>query len=77
MTNVLFSDFNDFFFWSQLNSNMSVIYRLLGVSEENEELMGVIKICDPFSGSSNLSYVPHNCPQDAIRIGDLSKVSLH
>lgn len=56
---------------------MSVIYRLLGVSEENEELMGVIKICDPFSGSSNLSYVPHNCPQDAIRIGDLSKVSLH
>ncbi|KAG4386450.1 hypothetical protein GLYMA_11G047500v4 [Glycine max] len=58
----------------ELNSNMSVIYRLLGVSEENEELMGVIKICDPFSGSSNLSYVPHNCPQDAIRIGDLSKI---
>ncbi|KAL5181615.1 hypothetical protein HKD37_01G002490 [Glycine soja] len=58
----------------ELNSNMSVIYRLLGASEENEELMGVIKICDPFSGSPNLSYVPHSCPQDAIWIGDLSKI---
>ncbi|KAG5061261.1 hypothetical protein JHK87_002290 [Glycine soja] len=59
----------------ELNSNMSVIYRLLGASEENEELMGVIKICDPFSGSPNLSYVPHSCPQDAIWIGDLSKAN--
>lgn len=55
---------------------MSVIYRLLGVGEENEELMGAIKICDPFSGAPNYSYIPHTCPQDAIRIGDLSKVSL-
>ncbi|XP_061338920.1 uncharacterized protein LOC133285672 [Gastrolobium bilobum] len=58
----------------ELNSNMSVIYRLLGVGEENEELMGVIKICDPFSGSPNYSYIPQNCPQDAIRIGDLPKI---
>jgi len=54
-----------------------VIYRLLGVSEENEEVMGVIKICDPFPGPSNQNYVPQTCPQNAIRIGDLSKVSLH
>ncbi|KAK7367628.1 hypothetical protein VNO80_09643 [Phaseolus coccineus] len=58
----------------ELNSNMSVIYRLLGVSEENEEVMGVIKICDPFPESSNLNYVSQSCPQNAIRIGDLSKI---
>ncbi|KAK7406444.1 hypothetical protein VNO78_08070 [Psophocarpus tetragonolobus] len=58
----------------ELNSNMSVIYRLLGVSEENEEQIGIIKICDPFSGASNLSYVPHSCSRDAIRIGDISKI---
>ena len=62
---------------SQLNSNMSVIYRVLGVSAENEEVIGVIKICDPFPGPLNLNYIPQNCPQNAIRIGDLSKVSLH
>ncbi|KAK7307691.1 hypothetical protein VNO77_40969 [Canavalia gladiata] len=58
----------------ELNSNMSGIYRLLGVSEENEELMGIIKICDPFSRAPNFSYIPQSCPQDAIRIGDLSKI---
>nr|KYP52377.1 hypothetical protein KK1_025682 [Cajanus cajan] len=61
----------------ELNTNMSVIYRLLGISEENEELMGAIKICDPFSGALNFSYVPQSCPQDAIRIGDLSKITCH
>ncbi|KAL2348306.1 hypothetical protein Fmac_002306 [Flemingia macrophylla] len=55
----------------ELNTNMSMIYRLLGISEENEELMGSIKICDPFSGASN---VPQSCPRDAIRIGDLSRM---
>ncbi|XP_027362638.1 uncharacterized protein LOC113870244 [Abrus precatorius] len=58
----------------ELNSNMSVIYRLLGVSEVNEESIGVIKVCDPFSGAPNFSYIPKSCPQDAIRIGDLSKI---
>ncbi|KAJ1381780.1 hypothetical protein SESBI_44850 [Sesbania bispinosa] len=60
----------------ELNSNMSVIYRLLGVGEENEELMGVIKICDPFSGAPNYSYIPQSCTQsqNAIRIGDLPKI---
>ncbi|KAK7252766.1 hypothetical protein RIF29_36960 [Crotalaria pallida] len=58
----------------ELNSNMSILYRLLGVSEENEEIMGVIKICDPFSPAPNFSYIPQNCPHDAIRIGDASKI---
>ncbi|XP_047155082.1 uncharacterized protein LOC124826325 [Vigna umbellata] len=58
----------------ELNSNMSVIYRVLGVSAENEELLGVIKICDPFPGPSNLNYIPQSCPNNAIRIGDLSKI---
>ncbi|CAL0331762.1 unnamed protein product [Lupinus luteus] len=58
----------------ELNSNMSVLYRLLGVGEENEEIMGVIKICDPFSGTPNYSYIPQNCPHDAIQIGDVSRI---
>ncbi|KAF1861827.1 hypothetical protein Lal_00026285 [Lupinus albus] len=58
----------------ELNSNMSVLYRLLGVGEKNEEIMGVIKICDPFSGAPNYSYIPQNCPHDAIKIGDVSKI---
>ncbi|BAU00298.1 hypothetical protein VIGAN_10188100 [Vigna angularis var. angularis] len=58
----------------ELNSNMSVIYRVLGVSAENEELLGVIKICDPFPGPSNLNYIPQSCPNNVIRIGDLSKI---
>ncbi|RDX75550.1 hypothetical protein CR513_44554, partial [Mucuna pruriens] len=58
----------------QLNSNISVAYRFLGVSEDNEALVGIMKICDPFSGNSNLSYVPQSCPQDAVPIGDISKI---
>ncbi|CAJ1929267.1 unnamed protein product [Sphenostylis stenocarpa] len=61
-------------FVAELNSNMSVVYRLLGVSKANEELIGVAKICDPFPGPSNLNYVPQSCPQNAIRIGDLSRI---
>ncbi|XP_057443715.1 uncharacterized protein LOC130735855 isoform X2 [Lotus japonicus] len=58
----------------ELNSNMSMIYRLLGVGEENEELMGIMKVCDPFSAAPNFSYIPHSCSQDAIRIGDVPKI---
>lgn len=65
------------FFLSQLNSNMSLIYRLLGVAEENEQSIGPMKICDPFSGAPNYTYIPYSCPHDAITIGDLPKVSLH
>lgn len=60
---------------SQLNSDVSLMYQLLGIGEENEELIGLVKICNPFSGPPNYSYSPHNCPRDAIRIGDLPKVS--
>lgn len=76
-SSTLCSDYNGFFLLSQLNSNMSVMYRLLGVGEENEELIGVMKICDPFSGAPNYTYIPQSCPRDAIRIGDLPKVGLH
>ncbi|KAK7309145.1 hypothetical protein RJT34_05656 [Clitoria ternatea] len=58
----------------QLNSNMSVIYRILGVSRENEESVGLIKICDPFSGAPNFSYTPQSCSHDAIQVGDISKI---
>ncbi|AES94526.2 transmembrane protein, putative [Medicago truncatula] len=58
----------------ELNSDVSLMYQLLGIGEENEELIGLVKICNPFSGPPNYSYSPHNCPRDAIRIGDLPKV---
>ncbi|XP_004517256.1 uncharacterized protein [Cicer arietinum] len=57
----------------ELNSNVSVMYRLLGIGEGNGELIGLRKICDPFSGAPNYTYVSQNCPHDAIRIGDLPK----
>ncbi|MED6194774.1 hypothetical protein PIB30_031645 [Stylosanthes scabra] len=61
----------------ELNSNMSVVYRLLGVvSEQSEEIMGRIKICDPFSAAPNYTYIPQSCSQGAIPIGQISKVSL-
>jgi hypothetical protein len=66
-----------FFFVSQLNSNVSVMYEILGIDEENEDLIGVVKICNPFSGAPNYTYIPQNCPHDTVRIGDLPKVSLH
>jgi hypothetical protein len=62
---------------SQLNSNVSVMYEILGIDEENEDLIGVVKICNPFSGAPNYTYIPQNCPHDTVRIGDLPKVSLH
>ncbi|XP_058772843.1 uncharacterized protein LOC131646933 [Vicia villosa] len=57
----------------ELNSNVSVLYELLGIGQENEELIGVMKICNPFSGAPNYTYIPQNCPHDAVRIGDLPK----
>ncbi|KAL1354551.1 hypothetical protein HN51_006635 [Arachis hypogaea] len=59
----------------ELNSNMSVAYRLLGVvGEQSEEIMGVIKICDPFSAAPNYTYIPQSCSQGAIPIGETSKI---
>ncbi|MED6204954.1 hypothetical protein PIB30_013455 [Stylosanthes scabra] len=60
----------------ELNSNMSVVYRLLGVvGEQSEEIMGGrIKICDPFSAAPNYTYIPQSCSQGAIPIGQIPKI---
>ncbi|KAK2372521.1 transmembrane protein [Trifolium repens] len=58
----------------ELNSNVSVMYEILGIDEENEDLIGVVKICNPFSGAPNYTYIPQNCPHDTVRIGDLPKI---
>ncbi|KAL5099156.1 hypothetical protein RYX36_003483, partial [Vicia faba] len=43
------------------------------ISQEKEEIIGVMKICNPFSGAPNYTYIPQSCPHDAVRIGDLPK----
>lgn len=60
----------------QLNAKMSEIYRLLGIEKQAQKILGVIKICEPFTGPPNYTYTPDSCPQNAIRISDLPKVSI-
>jgi hypothetical protein len=62
-------------FVSQLNSKITEYYRLLELDEQSEDLVGVLKICEPFSGAPNYSYMPESCPKDAITVGDLPHVS--
>lgn len=59
----------------QLNSKVTEYYRFLGLDEQSEDLVGVIKICEPFSGAPNYTYTPESCPKDAIAVGDLPHVS--
>jgi hypothetical protein len=60
----------------QLNSKVTEYYRFLGLDEQSEDLVGVIKICEPFSGAPNYTYTPEiSCPKDSIAVGDLPHVS--
>lgn len=59
----------------QLNSKITEYYRFVGLDEQSEDLVGVIKICEPFSGAPNFSYMPESCPKDAITVADLPLVS--
>lgn len=61
-------------FW-QLNLKASEFYRLVGLDEQNDNIYGVVPICNPFKGPPNYNYVPESCPTDAIRISQLPDVS--
>ncbi|KAI4315075.1 hypothetical protein L6164_027922 [Bauhinia variegata] len=58
----------------ELNSNVSVIYRFLGVDGESVDLVSIIKICDPFSQAPNYTYNPQSCSDDAIQISELPRI---
>lgn len=61
-------------FIAELNSKITEYYRFVGLAEQSEDLVGVIKICEPFSGAPNFSYMPESCPKDAITVADLPLV---
>ncbi|KAF8017307.1 hypothetical protein BT93_H2482 [Corymbia citriodora subsp. variegata] len=61
-------------FFAQLNAKTTVLYRSLGLSELGSELPGAMKICEPFSGPPDYSYVPGNCSKGEIPISNLPNV---
>lgn len=60
-------------FFSQLNAKTTELYRSLG-SELGDELPEAMKICEPFSGPPDYSYVPGNCSKGEIPISNLPNV---
>lgn len=61
-------------FFSQLNAKTSLLYRSLGISELGDELPGAMKLCEPFSGPPDYSYIPRNCSKAEIPISNLPNV---
>ncbi|KAK9285829.1 hypothetical protein L1049_025030 [Liquidambar formosana] len=61
-------------FITELNLKVTELHRLLELDEEAEELLGDWRICDPFSGAPNYSYIPEKCPKGAIPIGEIPNV---
>ncbi|XVF61359.1 hypothetical protein PTKIN_Ptkin08bG0123500 [Pterospermum kingtungense] len=59
------------YFIGELKSKISEAYARFGLNEENDSLFGFGRICNPFSGAPNYSYVPEVCPKDAIPIGKI------
>ncbi|XP_030474109.2 uncharacterized protein LOC115691566 isoform X1 [Syzygium oleosum] len=61
-------------FFAQLNAKSTEFYRSLGISELGDELPGVMKICEPFSGPPDYSYIPGNCSKGEIPVSSLPNV---
>ncbi|KAM7263365.1 hypothetical protein ACFE04_001048 [Oxalis oulophora] len=62
-------------FISQLNSRISELSVPLGLDQDrSKKELGIGKICDPFTGSPNYSYVPRSCPKNDVPIGNLSQI---
>lgn len=59
----------------QLNSKVTEIAKTLGVNEENDDSVGFLRICNPFSGPPNYTYVPQSCSNSGIPVGKLPEVS--
>ncbi|KAJ8769398.1 hypothetical protein K2173_002602 [Erythroxylum novogranatense] len=60
---------------SQLKSKAVEFYGSLGLKEQNSDILGLNRICDPFSGAPDYTYTPELCPDESITIDQLSKVS--
>lgn len=71
MTRIGFTIHN---FISELNAKMSEIYGILGIDKQAQQMIGIIKICEPFTGPPDYSYIPNACSQNAIPVGDLPKI---
>lgn len=61
----------------QLNSKAEDFYKMFGLDEQNENLYGVIQICNPFKGPPEYSYVPEGCPKNSIPISQIPNVSVN
>lgn len=62
-------------FITELNLNINVVPKELGVDETNyDNVLGDRKICDPFSGPPDYTYLEGKCPKDAIPIRDLPDI---
>ncbi|KAJ9177375.1 hypothetical protein P3X46_012601 [Hevea brasiliensis] len=61
-------------FVSKLNWKMEELYVLLPSEGNIMDLVGVKKICDPFSGPPNYTYIPESCSKDSISIQDIPNI---
>ncbi|GMH24049.1 hypothetical protein Nepgr_025892 [Nepenthes gracilis] len=61
-------------FISELNSNIMNLPKQLRLNDQNDVSRGIWKVCDPFSGAPDYSYVPGKCPKDAIPIGKVPEI---
>ncbi|XP_028772798.1 uncharacterized protein LOC114729936 [Neltuma alba] len=61
-------------FIAELNAKMSEIYGVLGIDKQAQKVIGIVKICEPFSGPPDYNFIPKTCPRNAIPVGDLPKI---
>ncbi|XP_076950881.1 uncharacterized protein LOC143624003 [Bidens hawaiensis] len=52
----------------------SLAFKMIQPNSQSDDSFMIKKICDPFSGPPNYTYVPGNCQQDAIQIHDLPSI---
>ncbi|CAN6698218.1 unnamed protein product [Malus baccata var. baccata] len=64
-------------FINKLNSKVTEIAKTLGVNEENDDSVGFLRICNPFSGPPNYAYVPQSCSNSGIPVGKLPEQRPH
>ncbi|XP_020537191.1 uncharacterized protein LOC105639992 isoform X2 [Jatropha curcas] len=61
-------------FISKLNSRMGELIVLLPLDKNNMDSVQAEKICNPFSGAPNYRYIPENCSENSIPVGDLPNI---
>lgn len=61
--------------FSQLNWKMEALYMLLPLDRDFVDSVGAKRVCAPFSGPPNYTYIPETCSKDRMSIDDFSNVS--